>query len=144
MNSKIELPQPRAGKKPFLHKTRWEKISWVYMRVSGSLLIVLIFAHLYSNLVAGKGVAQISYTFVVEHKFSVPLWIIWDALMLVLALIHGTNGMRVLVNDYVYRAQTRRALIVSLWTVCFIEMGVGLFVLGAFAIKQCAGASICG
>ena len=34
----------------------WEKWGWIYMRVSGVLLIVLIFGHLFVNLMVGDGV----------------------------------------------------------------------------------------
>lgn len=122
----------------------WERIGWVFMRVSGILLIALVFVHLYSNLIAGEGVHQITYSFVVA-KFSVPFWLIWDALLLVLALIHGTNGMRTLVNDYVYKPGPRKALTATLWIACIVEIILGLIVLIVFAVEPCfqGGATIC-
>ncbi|MGO1544635.1 MAG: succinate dehydrogenase hydrophobic membrane anchor subunit [Gulosibacter sp.] len=123
----------------------WERIGWAFMRVSGVLLIFLVFVHLYSNLIAGSGVSQISYEFVVAEKFSVPFWLIWDGLMLVLALIHGTNGMRTIVNDYVYKPGPRKALVATLWIACIVEIILGLIVLIVFAVEPCfqGGASIC-
>lgn len=119
----------------------WERVGWQYMRISGVLLVVLVFVHLYSNLVAGQGVGQIEYRYVVDNKFSVPFWLIWDALLLVLALIHGTNGMRTLVNDYVHKAGTRKALTTVLWVACVVEIVLGLIVLIVFAVEPCiAGA----
>src|SRR6185312_12761287 len=41
-----------------------EKWGWIYMRASGVLLVVLIFGHLFINLVAGDGVRQIDFAFV--------------------------------------------------------------------------------
>ena len=41
-----------------------------------------------------------------------------DFTMLALALVHGTNGMRTIVNDYVEREGLRKALNWSLWAVC--------------------------
>jgi len=86
-----------------------EKWGWIYMRASGVLLVVLIFGHLFINLVAGDGVRQIDFAFV-AGKYATPFWQWWDVLMLWLALIHGANGMRTIVNDYVTHAGTRRVL----------------------------------
>lgn len=132
----VEYPRSAAAARS---SKNWERTGWVYMRVSGVLLVVLVFVHLYSNLVAGEGVSQIGFNFVVENKFSVPFWLIWDALLLVLALIHGTNGMRTLVNDYVYKPGPRKALTAVLWIACVIEIVLGLIVLITFAVQPCFG-----
>jgi len=76
-----------------------EKWGWIYMRASGVVLVVLIFGHLFVNLVAGEGVKAIDFGFV-GGKLSQPFWQVWDTLLLWLALIHGANGMRTIVNDY--------------------------------------------
>ncbi|QHC67283.1 succinate dehydrogenase [Rathayibacter sp. VKM Ac-2759] len=79
--------------------TNWEKWGWIYMRASGIVLIVLIFGHLIFNLLLGDGIKAIDFGFV-GGKLANPFWQWWDVLMLWLALIHGGNGMRTLVNDY--------------------------------------------
>ncbi|WKK71863.1 succinate dehydrogenase hydrophobic membrane anchor subunit [Rathayibacter oskolensis] len=79
--------------------TNWEKWGWIYMRASGVVLIVLIFGHLIFNLLLGDGIKAIDFGFV-GGKLANPFWQWWDVLMLWLALIHGGNGMRTLVNDY--------------------------------------------
>ena len=74
-----------------------EKWGWLYMRASGVLLVVLIFGHLFVNMIAssehGEGVHQITFAFV-AGKYAGPFWQWWDVAMLWLALIHGANGMR--------------------------------------------------
>lgn len=79
------------------------------MRVSGVLLVALIFGHLFVNLVAGDGIRAVDFAFV-GGKLSNPFWQVWDTLMLWLALIHGTNGMRTIVNDYAHSRVTRGTL----------------------------------
>jgi len=86
-----------------------EKWGWIYMRASGVVLAVLIFGHLFVNLVAGEGVKAIDFAFV-AGKLANPFWIVWDTLLLWLALIHGANGMRTLVNDYATKPGLRRVL----------------------------------
>jgi len=71
----------------------------MYMRASGVVLVVLIFGHLFVNMVAGEGVRGIDFAFV-AGKWASPFWQVWDLLMLWLALIHGANGMRTIINDY--------------------------------------------
>lgn len=78
----------------------WEKWGWIYMRVSGVILVVLIFGHLFTNLMMGEGISALNFAFV-AGKLTDPFWQWWDVAMLWLALIHGANGMRTLVNDYV-------------------------------------------
>ncbi|MEG0028510.1 MAG: succinate dehydrogenase hydrophobic membrane anchor subunit [Aurantimicrobium sp.] len=79
--------------------TNWEKWGWMYMRASGVVLVVLIFGHLFVNMVSGEGVRAIDFAFV-AGKWATPFWQYWDLLMLWLALIHGANGMRTIINDY--------------------------------------------
>ena len=79
--------------------TNWEKWGWMYMRASGVVLVVLIFGHLFVNMVSGEGVRGIDFAFV-AGKWASPFWQVWDLLMLWLALIHGANGMRTIINDY--------------------------------------------
>jgi len=87
-----------------------EKWGWVYMRASGVLLVVLIFGHLIVNMVLGEGVHQVDFAFV-AGKWASPFWQWWDVLMLWLALIHGANGMRTIINDYVTHVVARRVLV---------------------------------
>ncbi|MFD1715527.1 succinate dehydrogenase hydrophobic membrane anchor subunit [Amnibacterium flavum] len=85
-------PAPRRG-------VNWEKWGWLYMRASGVLLVVLIFGHLFVNLYAGEGVSALDFGFV-AGKWASPFWQWYDFALLWLALIHGSNGMRTIINDY--------------------------------------------
>ncbi len=106
----------------------WEKWGWIYMRVSGVLLVVLIFGHLFVNLMIGKGVDALDFAFV-GGKWSSPFWQVWDVLMLWLALIHGGNGMRTIVNDY---ASAR--LIRGIFKAAIFAAVVVLIVLGTLVV----------
>ena len=102
----------------------WEKWGWIYMRASGVVLVVLIFGHLFVNLFAGEGVKAIDFAFV-AGKLADPFWIVWDTLMLWLALIHGANGMRTIINDYANNKLVRRVLLgaVALSTIALLTLG---------------------
>jgi succinate dehydrogenase / fumarate reductase membrane anchor subunit len=127
MNVVIETPnQPRSCK-----AANWEKYGWLFMRVSGPLLVVLIFTHLIVNLVLGDGIKAIDFAFV-AGKWADPFWQVWDLVMLWLALIHGTNGMRTIVNDYTEKEKVRVGLNYTLWTVCALLIVLGTLVIFTF------------
>mgnify|MGYP000429161622 FL=1 len=127
MSVVIEQPKsPRSRK-----GAKWEKWGWMYMRVSGALLLVLIFWHLISNLVMGDGISGIDFAFV-AGKWASPTAKIIDGVMLWLALIHGTNGMRTIVNDYTSREGIRKTLVWSLWGVCAVLVTLGTLVVFTF------------
>ncbi|GAB3604028.1 succinate dehydrogenase hydrophobic membrane anchor subunit [Microbacterium aureliae] len=115
-----------------------EKAGWIYMRVSGLLLIVLIFGHLFVNLMLGEGIHGIDFAFV-AGKFATPFWQWWDVLMLWLALIHGANGMRTIVNDYVSGETTRRILVGAIWLSAAFLILLGTLVV--FTFDPCLGLS---
>jgi len=123
----IETPRsPRSRK-----SANREKLAWLFMRASGVVLIVLIFGHLYINLFTGDGIKAIDFAFV-AGKWANPFWQVWDTLMLWLALIHGTNGMRTLVNDYAEREGWRKSLNVALWATCILLIVLGTLVTTTF------------
>ena len=125
----VIIEQPKSPRSP--KAANWEKRGWMYMRASGVLLIVLIFGHLFVNLFTGEGIHQIDFAFV-GGKWSQPFWKVWDGLMLWLALIHGTNGMRTIVNDYTDREGLRKTLVWLLWIVCAALIILGTLVVTTF------------
>ena len=100
-------PRPRTARRA--GRTNFELYGWVFMRASGVLLVVLIFGHLFMNLIDGEGISAIDFGFV-AGKWASPLWQVWDLLMLWLAMIHGANGVRTIINDYAERDGTRLVL----------------------------------
>jgi succinate dehydrogenase / fumarate reductase membrane anchor subunit len=47
-------------------------------------------------------------------------------------MIHGTNGMRTIVNDYTEKVKVRKALITTLWSVCALLIILGTLVIFTF------------
>jgi succinate dehydrogenase / fumarate reductase membrane anchor subunit len=124
----IVIEPPRSAKP---RRTNWEKWGWIYMRLSGVALIVLVFGHLFANLWVGEGIKAIDFAFV-AGKWADPFWQVWDLAMLWLALIHGTNGMRTIVNDYAEREKTRKLLVWILWATCAALVVLGTLVIFTF------------
>ncbi|MBP2437525.1 succinate dehydrogenase hydrophobic membrane anchor subunit [Microbacterium amylolyticum] len=113
-----------------------EKWGWIYMRVSGVLLIVLIFGHLFVNLMIGDGISAIDFAFV-AGKLANPFWQWWDVAMLWLAFIHGSNGMRTIVNDYVLNKAVQKTLVWVIWIVAALMILLGTLVV--FTFDPCLG-----
>lgn len=130
----IETPRSQS---PVKKGNNWEKWGWIYMRVSGVLLVVLVFGHLFSNLMLGEGVSRIDFGFV-GGKLASPFWQVWDLLLLWLALIHGANGMRTIVNDYVSKRGLAKGLKVALFLAAALLIVLGTLVI--FTFDPCLGA----
>ena len=129
MTVTIETPRARPVRR--FRRFNVEKWGWIYMRASGVVLVVLIFGHLFVNLVAGEGVRAIDFAFV-GGKLSQPFWQIWDTLLLWLALIHGANGMRTIVNDYASNRLLRVTFKVALIASVAVLLLLGTLVIYTF------------
>jgi len=126
------IEAPRSAGTPVRKKnTNWEKWGWIYMRASGVVLVVLIFGHLFVNLMTGDGIKQIDFAFV-GGKLADPFWQWWDVAMLWLALIHGANGMRTIVNDYVSRINVAKVLKMALFLSTALLILLGTLVVFTF------------
>jgi succinate dehydrogenase / fumarate reductase membrane anchor subunit len=122
----IEAPRSR-GKS----KTNFELISWIFMRVSGILLIGLVLGHLFIMNILDGGVQRINFAFV-AGRWASPFWQVWDLLQLWLAMLHGTNGLRTVINDYAERAKTRFTLHTLLYVGSIFIIILGTYVIFTF------------
>jgi len=112
-------------------RSNFELYSWVFMRLSGVLLLVLVLTHLFVNLMLGGGINAIDFGFV-AGKWASPFWQVWDLLMLVLAMVHGTNGVRTIINDYAERDATRMWLKGALYFSFVVIVVLGSLVIFTF------------
>ena len=127
----IEAPRSPASAPARKRRINLEKWGWIYMRASGVVLVVLIFGHLFVTLVAGEGVNAIDFAFV-AGKLADPFWIVWDTLLLWLALIHGSNGMRTIINDYANNTLVRYILLGAVAAATAVLLILGTLVIYTF------------
>jgi succinate dehydrogenase / fumarate reductase, membrane anchor subunit len=121
----VQAPRSRAT------RTNFEMYSWVFMRLSGILLVALVIGHLFVNLMVGEGIHAVDFAFV-AGKWSNPFWQVWDLLMLWLAQLHGVNGLRTIVNDYAERDLVRFWLKALLYVSALIVLVLGTLVIFTF------------
>ncbi len=101
---------------------------WAFMRISGILLVFLVIGHVLIMHVFGGGIDRVNFQFVAV-RWQHPFWRTWDWLILSLATVHGINGLRVIILDYVRRPGTRIAV-----TWLFYVTGIVLFALGSIVV----------
>jgi succinate dehydrogenase / fumarate reductase membrane anchor subunit len=112
-------------------RTNYEMWSWIFMRVSGIVLVFLVLGHLVIMNILDGGVQRINFAFV-AGRWSSPFWQVWDLLQLWLAMLHGANGLRTIINDYSERDQTRFWLKAALIVATVFTIALGTLVIFTF------------
>lgn len=115
-------PRPASG--------GFETFSWYFFRVSGAALIFLAIIHLFINHVS-IDVSCTSYQ-LVAIRYSNPFWRVYDWLLLTLALLHGMNGLRIIIDDYVQNRGMRLTLQSSLGLLTLVFFLLGTVTLITF------------
>ena len=108
-----------------------ELYSWIFMRVSGILLVLLLFGHLWIMHLIEGGVSRVNFAFVAGRLAS-PFWQTYDWALLFLATIHGMNGMRIIISDYVRTPQKRFWAKMGLYTTAAFMLLLGTLVIITF------------
>lgn len=107
---------------------------WVFMRVSGLLLVFLTFGHLWANNIA-MNAGEIDYAYVVE-RLARPSVKVFDSFLLGLAMLHGMNGLRYSIQDYIRRPGRRAVALAVLYTVFGVILVLGVITLWAFDFEE--------
>lgn len=113
----------------------WEVWSWFFMRISGLLLLFLVLGHLAIMHVFGGGIDRVNFDFVAARWHGI-FWRSYDWLLLALALLHGVNGARTVLHDYVRTDGWRVALKAVLYSATFVFLGVGTLTIVTFNASQ--------
>jgi succinate dehydrogenase / fumarate reductase, membrane anchor subunit len=106
----------------------FELWAWLFMRISGIVLLLLAVGHTLIMHLPSGGVDRVDFGFVAT-RWNSPFWRTWDWMLLILALIHGINGLRNITLDYVRRPGVRLTL-----NMLFYVLGFTLFILGTVIV----------
>ncbi len=123
-----DVRTPPTERRP--HKPSAEARSWAFMRLSGLLLLFFALVH-FSITHIVNDVVETDYDFVAERWHN-PAWRVFDWMLLVLALSHGVNGLRWIVDDYVREPGRRRAVKGLLYGLTGVLVVVGTLTILAF------------
>ncbi|HET9442717.1 MAG TPA: succinate dehydrogenase [Acidimicrobiales bacterium] len=129
MATDVRAPAPDRRSRP---RPNFETWSWYFMRISGLVLIFLALVH-FSITHIIYDVVETDARFVAE-RWDNPLWRAYDWTLLALGLLHGLNGLRWIIDDYVRSPPKRAAVKAVLYSVTGF-----LFLLGTLTIVTFAG-----
>jgi succinate dehydrogenase / fumarate reductase membrane anchor subunit len=97
------------------------------MRITGIILFFLALIHMYIMHIEND-VTHTTVSFV-ARRWANPWWKLFDWWLLVLGLLHGGNGLRTIIDDYVKKPFKRTLTKALLYVV-----GSGLFLLGTITV----------
>ncbi|WP_422930955.1 succinate dehydrogenase hydrophobic membrane anchor subunit [Singulisphaera sp. PoT] len=112
----------------------FELSAWYFMRISGLILVFLSLGHLFITHILNN-VENINYYFVAS-RWADPktgvVWRIWDLTMINLAVLHGFNGLRQILDEYINRPGRRVIVHTLIWTAATFMIGIGTYAILMF------------
>jgi succinate dehydrogenase / fumarate reductase membrane anchor subunit len=114
----------------------FETSAWFFMRVSGVVLLFIAVFHLmYMYFIIPGGVTAIDYNVIVA-RWTDPAWgFFWrffDLLLLTFGLTHGSNGLRNIVNEYVFNRNLRPIIKTVLILIYLLLIATGAIIIFSF------------
>ena len=125
----LTLQRPQAQR-----VTGGELFSWYFLRVSGVALVVLALGHIF--ITHYLNVPAETTTNFVMARWRNPLWRTFDWLLLMMALWHGLNGLRLSVDDYLHSPGWRVAAQATVWMLALIFTALGTVTIFTFLVEQ--------
>ncbi len=107
-----------------------ERMAWLFTRISAVVLLVMAVFHLlYMHLALGMD--SISFQ-LIAWRWQFPGWRLFDLVLLVFGWLHGANGMRIVLDDYVHSPLGRVVAGTLLLAVTATVIVLGTFVVLTF------------
>jgi succinate dehydrogenase / fumarate reductase membrane anchor subunit len=107
-----------------------EQMAWLFTRISALILLVMALFHLIYMHIA-LGMDAVSFQ-LIAYRWQSPGWRLFDLVLLVFGWLHGANGMRVILDDYVRGPFARTVARTLLLVVTATLIVLGAFVAIAF------------
>ena len=119
-----------ARRQPPVGGSNFELYAWFFMRISGLFLVLLATGHMFIMHVFNDTL-NLDYEFVAA-RWDTPYWRTFDWLLLALSLLHGTNGLRIVLHDNIANENIRKVSLTTLYLVSIVFFVLGTYVLIAF------------
>ena len=116
-----------ARREPPIEGTEFEMKAWLFMRISGLLLVVLAVGHMFVMHIFNDTL-NLDYEFVATRWDDYTIRA-FDWLLLTLSLLHGGNGLRIVLHDNIANPTLKKFSIRMLVLVTFL-----FFLLGSFGL----------
>jgi succinate dehydrogenase / fumarate reductase membrane anchor subunit len=102
----------------------FEVQAWFFMRISGLALVLLAMTHWtimhFMNRLGAENSAWI------VARYQNIAWPLFDSAMLLFAMLHGTNGLRYIIDDYIHNRAWNVLAKAVLYTAVFVFILFGL------------------
>jgi succinate dehydrogenase / fumarate reductase membrane anchor subunit len=116
----------------------FELAAWFFMRISGLILVILALGHLFITHILNN-VEVINYEFV-SNRWTNPktgvIWRLWDLTMINLAVIHGFNGLRQILDEYIVKPGRRVVVHTIIWSAAIFLIGIGSYAILQFQANK--------
>lgn len=123
--AELALRRPQAQR-----ASNGDLFSWYFLRVSGVALVVLALGHIF--ITHYINVPSETTTSFVLGRWRNPLWRTFDWLLLIMALWHGLNGLRLAVDDYLHRPGLRVTAQAAVWLIGLVFTALGTVTIFTF------------
>jgi len=104
-------------------------ILWLFQRVTGVYLAVVLFAHVW--LLHYLLREELSFAAVAD-RLATPLWKTIDISFLAIALFHGLYGLWIVLEDYIHRGWARVFLYSAISLAALIALVLGILTILPF------------
>jgi succinate dehydrogenase / fumarate reductase, membrane anchor subunit len=133
---------PSRAARPMPEASGRERFWWYFMRISGVLLVLLALGHMFiMHVLVELTGNEINFAFV-QSRWGTPFWRIYDFALLVLAFLHGANGTRVVLGDWIANRTIRSLLVGLLLALAGIWLVLGMAVILFFNPDASAAAAV--
>ncbi len=129
---RVIYANPSRAARPRPEASGSERFWWYFMRLSGLALVILALGHMFiMHVLVELTGGEINFAFV-QSRWGTPFWRIYDLLLLVLAFVHGANGARIVIGDYVANRRWRSLIIGALLVISGVWLVLGVLVIAFF------------
>jgi succinate dehydrogenase / fumarate reductase membrane anchor subunit len=122
LSDQVTIRKVRPRSRPF------ESYAWLFMRLSGVSLILLAVGHMVMQHIT-HDVHEVTVGWILGQRWGLTWIRVWDLALLSLAFVHGLNGFRAVVQDYIHNATA-----LKLVKLLIIAAGLIVLLMGAVAI----------
>ena len=127
MENKIPTNTDWGRRHPPVGGSDFELKAWLFMRISGLLLVFLAVTHMFVMHIFNDTL-NLDYEFVAKRWDDYTIRA-FDWLLLALSLLHGGNGVRIVLHDNITNDMLKKISIRALYFITFT-----FFLLGSYGL----------